>query len=459
MWYCFPNSWLKSFQHHKEGVPHLRPHYHTITRTKAVPVHVPVPIPAPPAQVITHVENVPIHDPPAIIKVPERGPTHVATWQRLDCWPCRWFPMMSDVMVQELCSSLECFEVRFLKISMDASLHSVFSNCSVSSCSSSASGEPLRPRETLCPSACCQSTSISPCASPCSSARPWPGTGRVFCSKTSNGERLSGKELVSLSHKRWTSITRNLHTHCKDSHGMNDHTLAIYLINNVLSFEYHFSAWLALLSNSVLSVMTAVRSHVLNALFSQVIKVPSPLPPQTIVKNKVCRSATVSLMSIKYHQNLMAWQQDFLVAGGPQISSKLVVLHKPMTGVSEFGEKNRLGTNHVEPSYLENNGWVASYAWTLESESDGFFQSFSLGFPQMKHPLPRMVKVFPGLRCSTRPDTLPWNTSMTALQASATGSLALWDIHLIFLSILGWFQMVSINMRMSQNGGAPKSSI
>ena len=135
----------------QRGVPPLRPHYHTITRTRAVPVHVPVPIPAPPAQVITHVENVPIHDPPAVIKVPERGPTHVATWQRLDCWPClglgsndvQWCPMMSNAKVQKLWRhlesfwSLKCSEVHFLKISMDASLHSVFSNCSVSSCSSS----------------------------------------------------------------------------------------------------------------------------------------------------------------------------------------------------------------------------------------------------------------------------------------------------------------------------------
>ena len=40
----------------------LRPHYHTITRTKDVPVKVPVPIPAPPAAIITHVQNVPIHE-------------------------------------------------------------------------------------------------------------------------------------------------------------------------------------------------------------------------------------------------------------------------------------------------------------------------------------------------------------------------------------------------------------
>ena len=128
---------------------------------------------------------------------------------------------------------------------------------------------------------------------------------------------------------------------------------------------------------------------------------------------------------------------------GTPTSSKLV-LHKPMA-VPKFWETARLGMNHVEFSYLQKNGWVASYAWTSWSQKVmAFFKLFFArfwtaavgGFPRMKHPLPRMVKVFPGLRCSTRPDTLPWNTSMTAPLASATGSLAkLWAIQFTALDL------------------------
>ena len=60
--------------------------------------------------------------------------------------------------------------------------------------------------------------------------------------------------------------------------------------------------------------------------------------------------------------------------GTPTLSK--LVLHKPMA-VPKFWETARLGMNHVEFSYLQKNGWVASYAWTSWSQKVmGFFKLF-----------------------------------------------------------------------------------